>query len=63
VPRTSVSCVTRVTAMVSFRFRAAGLTLRTEAAWLLPRFTERVAVTGRGREGAGRLDFLATEGF
>jgi len=49
--------------MVSFRFRAAGLTLRTEAAWLLPRFTERVAVTGRGREGAGRLDFLATEGF
>jgi hypothetical protein len=48
--------------MAAFLFRAGGLTLRTEAAWLLPRFIERVVVTGRGREADGRtLDFLAAD--
>jgi hypothetical protein len=56
--------VTRVTALPSFRFRAEGPTLRTEAVWLLPRFSERGALTARGREGAGRTpDFLAADGF
>jgi hypothetical protein len=50
--------------MASSRFRAADLTLRAAATWLLPRFSERVAVTGRGREDAARtLDFLAPDCF
>jgi len=63
VPRTSVSCVTRVTAMPS-RFRVVGRALRTGAVRVVPRFIDRVAATGRGRAGDGRtLDFLAEDCF